>query len=864
MTQTAFRILISLFLIISFVILSFPARRVARASHADDSTRSGKDARKSDGIRFERPPVRFEINEGQSDPQVRFTARERDGLAYLTPAGATLQITRPAPTPDPKPGQRGIESSFVRLKTAGANPNPRITGLERLPGVTNYFIGSDKSKWRTNVAAYAKVKYEEVYQGIDLVYYGNDGGRLEYDFIVKPGADPDQIAVSIEGAENVELDSSGDLVISAATGKVRQPAPRIYQEVNGERQQISGRYRLFEGEKEIRDSAIRNPQVAFELAEYDESREMVIDPEVVYATYMGGSSTTFDALDTAGDVTVDEEGSVYIVGTAASADFPTRFPLQGAFRGSSDAFVTKLDPNGQLVYSTYLGGSLFDGGNSIEVDATGAAYVGGTTSSDDFPTVNPIPGVRGNGADVFIAKLSSDGSQIVYSTVIGGSDTDSVADLALDAENNLHVLGNTFQAGGVPASDFPTVNPLQATNGGGFSEGFWSVISANGSSLLFSTYLGGDGKDLFGSIDVDPSSGNVYLSYFTDSSNFPASGSSVITPSAGGAPEKGVLGFRREEVIDFWILLDVLEIGSSESAEDISPDSGVEARFITVLGSTLEGYIVDVILTPHPAPPSGKISSQEAKPQADGGLDARITVLDQDLNVTNTVFFGGSREETVSALAIDSRGAVYLTGHTRSNDLPTVNPIQATQVGSLDGFLAVFHPQTLAPVFATYLGGSGLDEISGVAVDEQGNIYVVGLTFSTDFPTATPGAVQDQLRGISDAFIIKISPVDIPSEPDFTLSVDTPEITVARGAKANLSININRIAGFDGQVTVTSPNSKPIKVKIKPKQRSTIGDQVSFTIKVKPAGVVGEHDIVFSATDNSGRTRTATLKLIIE
>jgi hypothetical protein len=235
--------------------------------------------------------------------------------------------------------------------------------------------------------------------------------------------------------------------------------------------------------------------------------------------------------------------------------------------------------------------------------------------------------------------------------------------------------------------------------------------------------------------------------------------------------------------------------------------------------------------------------------------------------MTNTAFFGGSREETVSALAIDARGAVYITGSTTSTDLPTVDPIQAEHGGgfSRDGFLAVLHPQTLEPVFATYLGGSGIpEEVRGVAVDAQGNIYVAGITYSTDFPAATPGAVQGDLRGRSDAFIIKISPVEIAAVPDFSISADPATLTVARGAQAEVSIAVDRIAGFDGEVTVAAPNTKPIKVKVKPKRRSTTGGEVAFTLKVKPAGAVGEHDVVFSATDGSGRTRTATLKLGVE
>ena len=217
---------------------------------------------------------------------------------------------------------------------------------------------------------------------------------------------------------------------------------------------------------------------------------------------------------------MDTQGSVYVVGVTISTNFPTQNPAQNVLKGFSNAFVTKLDANGQLVYSTYLGGSGFDEGVVIKVDDTGAAYVGGTTGSIEFPTVNPALN-RGGRNDGFITKLSPSGSQIVYSTYIGGTDNDSVADLALDAQKNVYVVGNIAPALGVPANDFPTVNPIQATHGGGFRDGFMSVINAAGSSVLFSTYLGGDGDDFFQSIVFNPNNGNMYLSFFTDSTNFP-------------------------------------------------------------------------------------------------------------------------------------------------------------------------------------------------------------------------------------------------------------------------------------------------------------------------------------------------------
>lgn len=837
------------------------------------------------GIQLKRPPLRFEANAGQMASEVLFTARGREGVLFLTATEAALRISRPASTIDaggtaaqcPEPaGYRNskfvVESATVRLKPVKANSRARVVGLEKLPGVTNYLIGNDPKKWRTNVAEYARIKYEEVYRGIDLVYYGNDVGHLEYDFIVKPGADPQQIAISIEGADRVEIDARGDLMISAATGTIRQPAPRIYQEVNGERNEIAGSYRLLDHvanpesprPQDTLRPEIQNQLVAFELADYDESRTLVIDPEVIYATYMGGS--TFDAslaLDRANAVAVDATGAAYLAGGAASTDFLTRLPLQPTFRGASEAFITKFDANGQLVYSTFLGGSGSESVTAIRVDETGAVYVGGSTGSPDFPMRNAARPAHSGGLDAFLTKLNATGSALDYSTYLGGRANEEVADLALDQTNQLYVLGSIIQAFGGSINDFPTVNPFQANYGGGGRDGFLSVISASGANLLYSTYLGGDDDDLLQSIEVDPINGDVYIGLFTESDNFLPSGSSVTGQSTQGRPRRLTSRFIRESPdIQFEYIKSL-----AEYAEEPSPDSITRTR-VKKAGAIFDAF--GISMSPgrisHNPGQAREIASQEVSPQT-GGLDARITAFNRDLQVTNTVFFGGSREETVSALAIDERGAIYLTGSTTSTDLPTVNPIQANHGGgfSRDGFLAVFHPQTFAPVFATYLGGSGRpDEITGVTIDKQGNIYVVGVTYSTDFPTATPGAAQNHLSGWSDAFLIKISPVEFPTVPDFTLGFDMPTVTALRGTKVNLKININRTNGFGGSVTVTPPTLSVPGFQVKGEPVTTTGASVNFKLKLKGKAPVGPQQLTFTGKDETGRARMATVTVVVQ
>jgi hypothetical protein len=346
--------------------------------------------------------------------------------------------------------------------------------------------------------------------------------------------------------------------------------------------------------------------------------------------------------------------------------------------------------------------------------------------------------------------LSPSGSQIVYSTYLGGTDNDSVADLALDGQKNVYIVGNIAPALGVPANDFPTVNPTQATHGGGLRDGFLAVINSVGSSLLFSTYLGGNGDDFFQSIGPIPNNGNFFITFFTDSTNFVGTSSDSMIAQADGTPSS-VLG-TATGVIDgnnrFTVIIGktgkitIVEQSADKAAVGLAVGIGL------VLGNSTSSFG----------------SPQDAMAQALGGLNARLTLFDQNLNITKTAFFGGSGEDTISGLGSDAKGAAYVIGRTRSADLPVVNPIQSnlSAVNTFDGFLAVFAPGTLQPVFATYLGGTGLEEsLTGVTVDPQGNIYVVGETFG-NFPNPTPGALQPQLSGRTDAFIIKISPVGIP------------------------------------------------------------------------------------------------------
>ena len=853
---------------------------------------------------FKALPLRFELNAGQADPEVRFISRSQSGTTFLTPSEMVLCVPGASQHRVKTPGFRryaseqasaSTNSAVVRLRTVNASPNPRIIGLEPLPGKTNYFIGNDPKKWHTNVPSYARVKYENVYPGIDLIYYGKEG-NLEYDFNVGPGADPKQIVLSIEGGDGVNIDDAGNLVLRTAVGEVSQHAPHIYQQDRAGRHEVAGGYVLRQ-----------NGLVAFDLAAYDANKPLVIDPELVYATYFGGSMGT----DING-IAVDSAGSVYVVGDTFAHDFPTQNPIQPMNNHSNfSAIVTKFSPDGgSLVYSTYLGGSRFgtnDFAFGIVLDSTGAAYVIGATNSTDFPTRKPLQPALGGSEDVFIAKIGADGSTLAYSTYLGGSGEDDPTGITLDASNDAVVYGTTS------SSNFPTINPTQAAYGGGTSDGFWSVISADGSQLLFSTYVGGNARDNIEALAINPSTGDVYLSGQTYSSDFAGNDGSHHT-YAGYFTRLAAAGLTDVSADPSLAESRKLPLGSirirkSFSAE-INPQQdserwkGILGGFLGGPGGGLGGILAagaedsakDGLIffaLPHEtirAVEAEKRGTFTVEPQASeieaflsGGcaflppdttcsglaaslmLDANTLVIKSITNIANPM-------PHASAMVRDSQDAIYLTGGAPTNPLfPLVNPLQSAGGGGTDAFVTVLAPVTRQIVFSTYLGGSGNDFSSGIALDPQGNIYIAGGTASSNFPTKNayqstpPSPIGNMIGQGGNGFIVKISSLgQIQVGPDFSLSFNQSTVTAQAGTKARITVNINRTGGFTGNVTVT-PARPGGGIKPKPADPITTTDS-SATFKMKIGGAVapGPYQLTFTGTDDSGHTRTATVTLNVQ
>ncbi|MBI3248637.1 MAG: SBBP repeat-containing protein [Deltaproteobacteria bacterium] len=703
-------------------------------------------------------PLSFEANQGQSDPSVQFLARGRGYALFLTRTEAVLALEQAAgnghqatrcgerhvgETPCGRPGggqARGpapTTSAVIRLQLAQANPQPRMEGLDALPGKVNYFLGNDPSQWRTNVPTYAKVKYRDVYPGIDVVYYGNQEGRLEHDFIVAPGADPSMIQLTLRDQAGEELpltaDAEGNLLVQVADATLRLGKPVVYQEIAGVRREVSGHYALLGLRPSAfspQPSALGIASVGFQLAAYDPARPLIIDPTFVYSTYLGGSS-----FDEALALAVDESGQAYVAGGTLSTNFPTAMPLQAAKAGSSDAFVAKLSADGQtLLYATYLGGSNGSGqlAYAIAVNGSGQAYVTGSTFSTNFPTVTPLQAAKAGSSDAFVAKLSADGATLLYSTYLGGSGFEDTYALALDGDGQAYVAGWTL------STNFPTVMPLQAAKAAA-ADAFIAKLSADGTTLLYSTYLGGNDDDLAYALAVD-GSGRAYVAGQTFSTDFP-----MATPlQAANAGDSDV--FVTKLSVDGTSLVYSTYVGGSSAEETyaLAVDGNGQAY---VAGRTASADLP--IVAPLQAANAGSWDIFVMK------LNDAGTIL------LYSTYVGGSSADDAFAIALNDSGQACIAGRTSSTNFPTVAPLQATKSGSEDGYIAQLSADGTVLSFSTYLGGSLSDIVYAIALDGSGQVYVAGSTQSTDFPTAMP--FQAVNAGSLDAFITKL---DIPPDAD--------------------------------------------------------------------------------------------------
>lgn len=777
--------------------------------------------------KYDRLPMAFEPNVGQTSRQVGFLARGTGYIAFLTPSEAVLSLretgkrtqARTAKTKRATPLMPApIRSTALSMTLVGANAHARLQATDKLPGVSNYFIGKNPSGWHANIPNYRRVEERGIYPGIDLVYYGTQR-ELEYDFVVSPGARPERIQLAIAGSHGLRIDRRGTIEAAIAGGAVEFHRPVAYQVADGKKTPVAAAYVL--------ESANR---VSLRLGNYDRSRPLVIDPVLAYSTYLGGSG-----IDGANGIAVAADDTAFVTGGTLSPNFPLANAYQATYGGSEDVFVSKLSADGStLIYSTYLGGKAQDVGNGIAVDSAGDAYVTGSTISGDFP-FSPLAAFPNCGGDAecgaswntqgnvvsngFVTKLSITGTQIVYSTSVGVYEHVSSHAIAVDVNGIAYITGEVEGALPVTITPapvgcpglFPTTNgfepnypggtPLSSDGcpyigGGAATSGFVMALSANGEGVLYSSYLGGTVQDVGFGIAADGSQ-NAYVTGLTYSSDFPTTANGLQL-TYGGAGD-GFLAKVNTTGSGTSSLLYSTFLGGNalDQGNAVTVDSGGDAY---VAGGTSSNTLTF-------APNAGILNSYNA------AGDAFVCELNPGLSAGASLvwfrYLGGSLADSANGVALDSGGDVYLTGSTVSQDFPVLDAFQAKYAGgNADAFVTQLSPDGSTLLYSSFLGGTNTDIGNGIAVDQNGNAYVAGQTCSLDFPLANP--LQGTPGGNCDAFVSEVSTqTGIALSPSGLVFSAQSLGTASTPQTVTLTNNESTAVSFTGSGITIGPSGNP-------------------------------------------------------
>ncbi|MBI4853000.1 MAG: SBBP repeat-containing protein [Acidobacteria bacterium] len=699
---------------------------------------------------YKKTPLSFEENLGQTNSEVKFLSRGNGYNLFLTPNKATLSLKK-----SNKSKENSNQTLAIQMSVLGAKSNANLIGEEEL-AKSNYFIGNDPGKWKNSITNYKQVRYQEIYDGIDLVYYGNQQ-ELEYDFIVKAGAKPNTIKLGFDGADKITIDSNGNLILTIEDEELIQHKPIIYQTVNGNKQTIEGNYLILD-----------NNQVAFQVNSYDKSKDLIIDPVLAYSTYLGGNSIDFMA-----DIAVDTDGNVYVTGETQSPNYPlTSGVLDNSLSGASAAFVTKLDSTGtKLMYSTYLGGGADnnDAARSIAIDSQGNAYITGVTSSESFPVTSGAiqTALRGT-TDSFIAKLNPTGTSLVYATYLGGTNLDNVTSISVDS------TGNAYIVGGTQSIDFPvTSGVFQPRYGGSGQDAFAAKIDSSGTNLLYATYLGGTGNE--GALDVAVDlEGNAYIVGSTSSMDFPTTEGSFQRTFVGGSVDGFVtkLNSRGSALVYSTFLggTNTETLIGADSVNSIALDSKGNAYLVGDTSSmnfpTTEGSFKATF--------PGNLTNNAANSAFVTKLNAMGTGLEY------STFLGGDTFDSAVTVIVDPMNRAYIFGNTSSSNFPvTQDAIQTKSAGELDVFVTQLSDTGKELVYSTLLGGSSSELAVGLTLDKDGNIYLAGVTTSDNYPTSVR-AFQTKFDSVIDGFVSRMSEKPLPPVGMPMATISTTSLTFAK------------------------------------------------------------------------------------
>jgi hypothetical protein len=641
-------------------------------------------------------PILFEQNFGQENSSVKYFAR---GPAYKTLLDSNhvqFQLHN---------------QSNLQIALVGSNSHPVLKNGAGSKAVMNYYIGNNPQNWKTSVRAYKSVIYKEVYAGVDWLFYENHGA-VEFDFVIVPGADPSLIRMNLDNGDQIKIDGTGNLV----TKDFKMLKPVAYQCITYD----SGNC---EGKSEVESKyRLANNQVGFELGAIDPNKTLVIDPKMSFGTLLGGNTYDF-----ASDVAVDAKGNFYVVGYTEAN---TRFP------GFGDAYVSKFSGTGALIYTTFLVGESGEDARTIAITPAGIAFVGGATTSRDFPRVGAFQSNYAGDGDGYIVKLAVNGT-IMKSSFIGGSGRDAVNGIRLgkgpNMTNGLYIIGIT------ESRNFPKKNALQEQFGGGRQDGFLSIIHSVQFQLLFSTYVGSNGTDDLKSLALN-SNGDLYALNVAPDSSIASSIFHFIPQDSGTNAQAstrlitqyGWRNFNLGQPLKFAVLT------------EYNHQAAITADFTPSSTNDIAAIVLATICI-----------TQGGSCSENGSL----SFFDRDLNHISSTNFGGTGPGAyfVNDIAIGKDGSIYMVGDTLIKNLPVVNAIQGTNKGSWDGFILSLTPGTFQPKFYSYLGGPGGDFALGVAVDNSGSIVVAGGTESKQFPT-TPNAPKKKPTGTGDGYVVKITP----------------------------------------------------------------------------------------------------------
>jgi uncharacterized repeat protein (TIGR01451 family) len=867
-------------------------------------------------------PLIFEPNQGQgnldpADRRAKFVTRGSGYSLFLGSEGAILNLVARESKPSQQPSGKA-EASLTRveslqMKLAGADPNASLTGADLLPGKSNYFLGNDPAKWRQGVPQFARVRYENIYPGINLLFYGNQG-RLEYDFQIEPGADPGRAELEFNGSKRLEL-KDGALVIHGEENSVRLEAPLVYQEIAGKQQRVEGRF------------VLRGANHAgFAIGSYDHTRELVIDPILVFSTYFGGSGDEHST-----SLAVDGSFNIYLTGSTTSPNLPTvKGIFQTTLNGAQNVYIAKITPPlgslpASLAYVTYLGGSGTDSPAGISVDGRGDPYVAGTTSSPDFPTTavsayQKVPEAGSTGTShVFVTQLNSGGTALLYSSYLSGNGTDIASGMTIDTAGFIYVTGTTTSTDvgsfndQFPASTLPNKLPYQITPRASIQFFVTKVntTSLGTASIAYSTYFGGATFDtpapiaVGGNITVDPN-GNVY---FTGTTNFLFNGCSgcsntdfpilnpyqpcldqapptiIVTPPlctyTGTTPTESdafVAKLNPNANQGSQLIWSTYLGGSgTDSGTGIALDPGAANVYVTgTTNSSDIGANVTTLATSgsyqrcldSPNVPSGTLCPTfTTTPPTDafvGRLTNPTTSTTTALNNVSLNYFsylGGSNNEAGQAITVDSGSGALVTGWTQSTDFPVLpksNSIQSALNGPQDAFIARLNTaavvgQTTAGSWASYFGGSGTDQGTGIVLDINQNAYFAGDTNSTDLQVSKP--LQTTNNGGYDAFVTQLGTA-VSLSLTGTLTLGTNQTFISAGNQATFTYTVtNNGPDLANNITVLDNLS-----------RAVTGVPLTFVSASSTAGTCGggsTNAVVSCSLPSLQSGSTATVTIVV-